>query len=134
MFEKSLGAQKGEASMKRLVIWWVIVLLVLSTITVSTAEPYSIAGTWYVNCNSYRGRMVLREDDYGGYRGRLFLQGRWEEMLDLNVNGERITFRRATADQFYQGRISKGYIHCVFNQEGRGKYSWNARYLSRPGW
>lgn len=111
--------------MKRLVIWWVIVLVALSTMTVSVAAAGSIAGTWNINCNNFTGRMEIREDS-GGYSGRLFLQGKWEKMLDLAVNGNKINFRRATASQRYGGIISGTTINGFFNQEGKGKYPWKA--------
>jgi hypothetical protein len=111
--------------MKRMVMGWSIMLLVLSTITVSAAEAESIAGTWNVNCNSYTGRMEIRGDT-GGYSGRLFLQGKWEEMLDLTVDGNLITFFRASTDQLYTGRISGTIMNGTFNQRGKGKYPWKA--------
>jgi hypothetical protein len=124
-FMVSLRARKGDVSMKRMVIGWFMVLLVISTITVSAAEADSIAGTWNVNCNSYTGRMEIRRDS-GGYSGRLYLQGKWEEMLDLTVDGNRITFFRASVDQLYRGRISGTIMQGNFNQQGRGKYPWKA--------
>jgi hypothetical protein len=116
---------KGAASMKRLVIWWVIAQIVLSSITVSSAAAGSIAGTWNINCNNFTGRMEIREDS-GGYSGRLFLQGKWEKMLDLVVKGDKINFRRATANQRYGGIISGTTINGFFNQDMKGKYPWKA--------
>ena len=111
--------------MKRSVIGWVMVLVMLSTIAVSAAEAGSIAGIWNVNCNNFTGRMDIRENG-GGYSGRLFLQGKWEELIDLTVTGGRITFRRATADQMYWGKVSGTTMSGVFNQGGKGKYPWKA--------
>ncbi|HIJ80410.1 MAG TPA: hypothetical protein HPP76_01720 [Desulfuromonadales bacterium] len=110
--------------MKRMIMW-IAVLLVFSTIAVALAEPGNFAGTWNINCNSYTGRMVINGDS-GNYSGRMFLQGKWEDMLDLTVEGNRINFRRATADQMYWGKISGTMIHGVFNQGGKGKYQWKA--------
>ena len=111
--------------MKRMVMGWFVMLLVLSAITVSVAEAGGIGGIWNINCNSYTGRMEIRGGN-GGYSGRLFLQGKWEEMLDLTVNGDRITFRRASVDQLYRGKISGTMMNGVFSQGGTGKYPWKA--------
>ena len=115
--------------MKRLVIWWCIVLLVLSTLTVSAAEADSIAGNWTVSFNGYPGAMEIREGN-GDYSGRFNLQahGNWEEMLDLRVEGNRISFRRAHADQRYSGKITGSATSGNFTQGGSGNYSWKAEH------
>ena len=83
------------------------------------------AGTWSISFNGYPGTMEIAAKS-GGYSGRFNLHGNWEEMLDLTVDGNGISFRRASADQRYKGRISGGAMSGNFTQGGSGNYPWKA--------
>jgi hypothetical protein len=91
----------------------------------AAARVSSAAGTWNINFNSYRGTMVISGSE-GNYSGRFNLHGNWEEMLDLRVAGGQISFRRAAADQRYQGTISGSSMSGSFSQGGSGNYPWRA--------
>ena len=89
------------------------------------AGTSNIAGTWSVCFNGVPGTMEIAGKS-GGYSGRFNLHGNWEEMLDLKVDGNQISFRRASGDQRYTGRISGGTMSGNFTQGGSGNYPWKA--------
>ncbi|MEE4112147.1 MAG: hypothetical protein V2I40_04985, partial [Desulfobacteraceae bacterium] len=77
--------------------------------------------------NGYPGVMEISGSG-GSYAGRFNLHGNWEEMLDLRIEGSRISFRRAGADQRYEGAISGSSMSGTFSQGGSGSYPWRADY------
>jgi hypothetical protein len=89
-------------------------------------EPGTQPGsTWAVNFNGYPGAMEISVSG-GNYAGRFNLHGNWEDMLDLRIEGGRISFRRAGADQRYEGTISGSSMSGTFSQGGSGSYPWRA--------
>lgn len=110
-----------------------VLILVLSFFTVlcgfagpSRADS-SVAGSWNLNANNYKGVMEISGNP-GSYHGRFKYDahGNWEDMLDLRVQGNSISFRRAHADQRYKGAINNNRISGTFNQGGAGSYQWVA--------
>ena len=84
----------------------------------------NISGKWKINFNRHLGVMEISGGS-GHYSGRLKF-GSWEEMLDLTIKGNRISFRRAVADQRYQGTIGGSNMKGIFSQGGSGEYPWTA--------
>jgi hypothetical protein len=111
--------------MKKWSFWLFVMMLTFLMLSASAANASNIAGTWNINFNNYRGTMAISGDE-GSYSGRFNLHGNWEEMLDLRVAGGAIYFRRAAADQRYQGTISGNSITGNFSQGGSGNYPWRA--------
>jgi len=86
---------------------------------------HHISGKWKINFNGHLGFMEISGGS-GHYSGRLNF-GSWEEMLDLTIKGNRILFRRARADQRYQGTIDGSSMKGTFSQYGgSGEYPWTA--------
>ncbi len=79
----------------------------------------SIAGSWKLNGNNYIGVMEITGSD-GSFRGRFKydIHGNWEDMVDLNILGNSISFTRAHANQKYSGRLSGSSISGSFSQGG----------------
>jgi len=101
----------------------------IGTVTPGPVEkpplPGGSAGTWAVNFNGFPGTMEISERD-GQYVGRFNLHGHWEDMLDLRIGGGQISFRRAGADQRYEGTTSGTSMSGAFSQGGSGRYPWKA--------
>jgi hypothetical protein len=119
--------------MKRLALCFCMAMLMIMGLMQGSAAANSIEGKWNVSFNGYPGVMEIRGDG-GGYSGRFNLQahGNWEEMLDLSVSGNRISFRRAAADQRYRGRITGASMSGNFTQGGSGNYPWQADRQAGP--
>ena len=111
--------------MKKWSTWFFVLMLAFLLFSASAANASNIVGTWNINFNNYRGTMVISGGE-GNYSGRFNLHGNWEEMLDLRVSGGQISFRRAAADQRYQGTISGNSMSGNFTQGGSGNYPWRA--------
>ncbi len=107
--------------------------LFLGSAGYSQAEP-AVTGVWQLNANNYKGIMQIRHNS-GEYRGQLKLEsdGKWEDMLDLRINGSAISFRRAIANQHYSGSIGNDHMKGKFNQNGAGSYNWSAVKSSGGG-
>jgi hypothetical protein len=54
------------------------------------------------------------------------IHGNWEDMVDLNILGNSISFTRVHANQKYSGRLSGSSISGNFSQGGAGSYKWSA--------
>ena len=119
--------------MKRLALWFCMAMLIVMGLMQGSAAANSIEGKWNVSFNGYAGVMEIRGDS-GGYSGRFNLQahGNWEEMLDLSISGNRISFRRAAADQRYRGKITGNSMSGNFTQGGSGNYPWKADRQAGP--
>ena len=119
--------------MKRLAKWFCMAMLMMMALMQGSAVASSIEGKWSVSFNGYPGTMEIRGDS-GSYSGRFNLQahGNWEDMLDLKIDGNRISFRRGAADQRYKGRITGGSMSGNFTQGGSGNYTWTADRQAGP--
>ncbi|HSM28565.1 MAG TPA: hypothetical protein VK855_10740 [Thioalkalivibrio sp.] len=100
------------------------------TVKPTPAEKPPVPGTqpgntWAVNFNGYPGAMEISGSG-GSHVGRFNLHGNWEDMLDLRIEGGRISFRRAGADQRYEGTILGNSMSGTFSQGGSGSYPWRA--------
>lgn len=91
------------------------------------AQVLSLAGTWRLNANNFRGKMEISGDP-GSYQGRFKFDNSaiWEEMRELQVNGNSISFLRAIAKQRYSGTVHGTSISGSFTQGGSGNYRWMA--------
>ncbi|MBF0463468.1 MAG: hypothetical protein HQK88_03810 [Nitrospirae bacterium] len=116
-------------NVKSLVVCGLSLFLVVMMALV--AEAGSIAGTWKITFNTSHGQMEISGDN-SKYSGR-FMLSVWEDMLDLTVDGNRISFRRAVADQRYTGVITGGHMSGNFTQGGIGNYPWSADLQTTQG-
>ena len=97
------------------------------SLTASPPRTLELAGTWKLVANNYRGVMQISGSP-GSYHGRFMFDayGRWEQMLELKIRGNSISFSRAHARQRYRGTITGATITGTFDQGGSGSYQWRA--------
>lgn len=124
---------------KHVLVFKMLMLAVFSCAVFFSSAGYSraespVTGVWQINANDYKGIMQIRHNS-GEYRGQLKLEsdGKWEEMLDLKINGSHISFRREIANQRYSGNINNDHMRGKFNQDGAGSYNWSAVKSSGGG-
>mgnify|MGYP000999286594 CR=1 FL=1 len=111
----------------------VICFVVLHFFNCSAAEALS-TGTWRFSANNYSGVIEI-SSSYGAYQGRLKFDnlGSWEELLELRVHGNSISFYRANSSQRYRGNIHGNRITGSFEQSGSGNYPWEASLVNSHG-
>lgn len=94
------------------------------------AELPTLEGTWKGTFNGYSTVMeIAKRNDQ--YEGRFNVDnGSWSQMLDFQVIGNTISFRREAADQPYTAIIGNGTMDGTFSQQGGGKYIWSMQRVS----
>ena len=94
--------------------------------TFSTARAETVEGLWQIEANGYRGHFELHSNA-GAWTGRSWFdaQGRWEPLIGISVDGDRLAFLRPEASQPYRGVVTRSVIAGTFVGQG-GTYSWRA--------
>ena len=91
----------------------------------------SVAGTWAINGNGYKGRLEI--NDQGGHlSGRVWYDahGRWEELDDVRFDGRTLSFTRPIPNltQRYTGTLSGNEVKGNFTQQGTTRvYTWSSQ-------
>jgi hypothetical protein len=97
--------------------------------TTGASANTSAKGEWQLVANGHKGVMEI-SDSQGSYHARFKFDGGWEDMLELQIQGNSISFLRAHAQQRYIGVIQGNSITGTFNQGGSGSYQWQASRTS----
>jgi hypothetical protein len=115
--------------MKKQSVWMSVgIVMAFLMMSATVASASSLAGKWNINFNGFTGTMEISGDDVK-YSGRFKVHTYWEEMFDLRIVGNRISFRRDGADQYYRGNISGNSMNGSFTQGGTGNYPWKANRI-----
>ena len=87
----------------------------------------SLIGSWKIVANGFTGIMEI-SGSLASLRGRIMFDahGIWEDMLELQIRGNSISFLRAGPQQRYTATIQGNGITGTFNQGGSGSYQWRA--------
>ncbi len=92
-----------------------------TNMTPATAD--SLAGTWSINANNYKGKLELRESG-GQLSGRVRFDAlrTWEDLRDITFDGRTLKFLRPGPRQTYIGTFSGDEVRGTFS--GGGSWKW----------
>lgn len=89
----------------------------------------SIQGQWTINANDYKGKIEFGSNG-SEMTGRVWFDAhqKWEELTDISFEAGAgvVKFTRPAAGQNYMGYLSGKQITGIFDQNGSGRYKWQA--------